>query len=144
MSDRSSWKTPWTPTARMDLDIDIPRDVRAPALARTAVKALKDHLDTDVLADTVLLVSELVSNSVKYGAGIVGLRVRTRGTRQVIVEVLDEGDGFEKRFRRTSRFEAGGFGLRLVDRIASSWGVHDGAAHVWFEIDRSADLAAAA
>ena len=128
----------------MDLDLDIARDPTAPARARQAVGTLKGHLDKDVLADTVLLVSELVSNSVKYGDGTIGLRVRTHANRQVLVEVLDEGDGFERRFRRVSEYEAGGLGLRLVDRLANDWGVHDGAAHIWFEIDRSADFVAAA
>jgi two-component sensor histidine kinase len=128
----------------MDLDLDIARDLTAPAQARQAVGTLKDHLDKDVLSDTVLLVSELVSNSVKYGDGIIGLRVRTHAARQVLVEVLDEGGGFERRFRRTSEFEVGGFGLRLVDRLANTWGIRDGTAHIWFEIDRSADFAAAA
>jgi two-component sensor histidine kinase len=105
------------------------------------VRGLRDRLDPDVLSDVTLLVSELVSNSVKYGKGMVGLRVRVRSSRQVLVEVVDDGNGFDPSARRSSRFEPGGFGLKLVDAIASRWGVRDGHTHVWFEIDRSADLA---
>jgi two-component sensor histidine kinase len=128
----------------MDLDLDIARDLTAPAQARHAVAALKDHLDADVVSDVVLLVSELVSNSVKYGDGTIGVRVRTLGRRRVLVEVTDEGGGFERRFRPTSRFEGGGYGLRLVDRLSDDWGVHEDRAHIWFEIDRSDDFAAVA
>jgi two-component sensor histidine kinase len=128
----------------MDLDVDIARDLTAPARARRAIATLASRLDADVLRDTTLLVSELISNAVKYGVGAILLRVRTRGPRHVRVEVLDEGGGFSPSVRRASRFEPGGFGFRLVDEIASRWGVHDGSAHVWFEIDRSADLVAAA
>jgi two-component sensor histidine kinase len=128
----------------MDLDIDIPRDMSAPAMARAAVRALSGTLDGDVLSDTTLLVSELISNSVKYGEGAIELRVRTRGTHHVLVEVLDEGDGFAPGERRRSRFESGGFGLQLVEQLSSSWGIHAAKTHVWFEIDRSADLAAVA
>jgi two-component sensor histidine kinase len=128
----------------MDLDIDIPRDPSAPAAARAAVRGLSGTLDADVLADTTLLVSELVSNSVKYGEGAVQLRVRTRGTHHVRVEVLDDGDGFAPGERRRSRFASGGFGLKLVEQLSSSWGIHTARTHVWFEIDRSADLAAVA
>ena len=128
----------------MDLDIDIPRDTSAPATARAAVRALSGTLDPDVLNDTTLLVSELVSNSVKYGEGTIQLRVRTRGTHQVLVEVLDEGEGFAPGERRRSRFESGGFGLKLVEELSSSWGIHAARTHVWFQIDRSADLAAVA
>jgi signal transduction histidine kinase len=128
----------------MDLDLDMARDLSAPAQARKAITGLGGHVDGDVLNDAVLLVSELVSNSVKYGEGDILLRARTRGPRQVLVEVVDDGGGFSPQIRRPSRFQASGYGLHLVDELASSWGVHPGTAHVWFEIDRSADLAAAA
>jgi signal transduction histidine kinase len=128
----------------MDLDLDMARDLSAPAQARKAITGLGGHVDGDVLNDAVLLVSELVSNSVKYGKGDILLRARTRGPRQVLVEVVDDGGGFSPQIRRPSRFQASGYGLHLVDELASSWGVHPGTAHVWFEIDRSADLAAAA
>jgi two-component sensor histidine kinase len=128
----------------MDLDIDIPRDTSAPATARAAVRALSGTLNRDVLADTTLLVSELVSNSVKYGEGSIQLRVRARGTHRVLVEVLDGGEGFAPGERRRSRFESGGFGLKLVEELSSSWGLHAAKTHVWFEIDRSADFAAVA
>jgi two-component sensor histidine kinase len=128
----------------MDIDLEMARDLTAPGQARKAIQALREHIDSDVLGDTVLLVSELVSNSVKYGDGDILMRVRTRGMRQVLVEVVDDGGGFSPQVRRPSRFQASGYGLHLVDGVASSWGVHAGTAHVWFEIDRSADLAAVA
>jgi two-component sensor histidine kinase len=128
----------------MDIDLEMARDLTAPGQARKAIQALREHIDPDVLGDTVLLVSELVSNSVKYGDGDILMRVRTRGTRQVLVEVVDDGGGFSPQVRRPSRFQASGYGLHLVDELASSWGIHAGTAHVWFEIDRSADLAAVA
>jgi two-component sensor histidine kinase len=128
----------------MDLDLDIARDLKGPSQARRAIGSLARDLDAEVLNDTMLLVSELVSNAVKYGTGAIELRVRTRGTHHVLVEVLDEGTGFSPSERTASRFESGGFGFRLVDELTSNWGVHEGSAHVWFEIDRSADLAEAA
>jgi two-component sensor histidine kinase len=130
--------------AHMVLDLDIARDVHAPSQARRAVRSLRGELDADVLADTVLLVSELVTNSVKYGAGSILLRLRTRGARQVAVDVQDAGASFDPAIRHWPRMAPGGFGLRLVDEIASRWGIRDDSAHVWFEIDRSADLAVAA
>ena len=128
----------------MDLELDIARDTAAPARARATVRTLSAALDRDVLADATLLVSELVSNAVKYGKGRIRMRVRARGSRHVLVEVLDEGRGFVPPTGERSRPEPGGFGLRLVDRIATSWGIHDATAHVWFVIERSANLAAVA
>jgi two-component sensor histidine kinase len=129
----------------MDLDLDIARDLTAPAQARKALARLRGRLDPGVLNDATLLVSELISNSVKYGAGeTVTLRIRMRGSHHLLVEVLDEGSGFAPTLKRPNRFTGGGFGLHLVDELASTWGVHPGTAHVWFEIDRSDDLAAVA
>jgi signal transduction histidine kinase len=144
MRDRSPGRTPCKAFPRMDLDLDIARDLRAPAQARRAITPLGDRLDPEVLADTRLVVSELVSNAVKYGVGEILLRVRTRGTHHVLIEVVDDGDGFSPVVRTASRFGPAGFGLKLVDELASRWGVHEGTAHVWCEIDRSADLAEAA
>jgi hypothetical protein len=30
----------------------------------------------------------------------------------------------------------GGWGLSIVDALASRWGVHEGTTHVWFELER--------
>jgi two-component sensor histidine kinase len=128
----------------MVIDLDIARDVDAPSEARRAVRSLRGELDADVLADTILLVSELVTNSVKYGAGPILMRLRTGGARRVAVDVHDRGASFDPAVRHRPRATPGGFGLRLVDELASRWGIRDDRAHVWFEIDRSADLAVAA
>jgi len=50
----------------MDLDLHMAPDLTAPAQARKAITGLRGHVDGDVLSDTVLLVSELVSNSVRH------------------------------------------------------------------------------
>ena len=128
----------------MDLELDMAREDSAPARARAAVKKLSAALDRDVLSDATLLVSELVSNAVKYGKGRIRLRVRARGSRHVLVEVLDEGRGFALPRRERGRHEPGGLGLALVDRLATSWGVYDATTRVWFVIDRSAHLATVA
>jgi two-component sensor histidine kinase len=128
----------------MDLELNMARGTSAPAEARSAVRALRPDLDADIISDATLLVSELVSNAVKYGEGRIQLRVRTRGTRHVLVEVLDEGVGFVPSADRRTRFPSGGFGLKLVDRIATSWGVQAARTLVWFVIDRPAGLAAVA
>jgi hypothetical protein len=53
------------------------------------------------------------------------------------VEVSNPGAGFEIR-PPSPREEPGGFGLTIVDRIATRWGVEDDAGTcVWFELDRA-------
>ena len=119
------------------LSIDIPSDTRAPYRARRAVERLRSTVDPDVLADVKLLVSELITNSVKYGGkGAVTLNVEAPTHRRVRAEVVDQGVGFVPVERDRPVTEAGGWGLHLVQTLTNRWGVHEGSTHVWFEIDR--------
>ncbi len=121
----------------MRLDVDIARDARAPLRARRAVERLGDAIAGDVRPDVMLLVSELVTNSVKYGDdGPLRLQISARTPRQVRVEVVDQGDGFTPSARDRPLGEPGGWGLHLVETVADRWGVYEGSTHVWFEIDR--------
>jgi anti-sigma regulatory factor (Ser/Thr protein kinase) len=121
----------------MILDVDIPRDSKAPWHARRAVERLGDEIDPEVQSDVELLVSELVTNSVKYGEhGALRLQIESRGPRTLRVEVVDQGGGFEPKARDRSVDEPGGWGLHLVEALTDRWGVYEGSTHVWFEIDR--------
>jgi anti-sigma regulatory factor (Ser/Thr protein kinase) len=116
---------------------DIDRDLTAPANARRAVEAFGANLDPAVVPDVKLLVSELISNSVKYGReGQVQLIMRSEGPDHVHVEVVDQGVGFVPAARDRPKTEPGGWGLHLVEALTKRWGVHEGSTHVWFEIDR--------
>jgi anti-sigma regulatory factor (Ser/Thr protein kinase) len=121
----------------MTIVVDIPRDPRAPANARRAVDGLSGRVAEDVIPDVKLLVSELITNSVKYGGtGEVDLIVRSEDREHVYVEVVDQGVGFVPTARDRPTTEAGGWGLHLVETLTERWGVREGSTHVWFEIDR--------
>jgi anti-sigma regulatory factor (Ser/Thr protein kinase) len=112
----------------------------AAAWARNALFALEQRVDEAVMADVRLLVSELVTNSVRHSdmapGDTVGLDV-TLDAGTIRVEVTDTGTGFEPRPRKRGQSKAGGWGLFLVDRLADRWGVaRNHFTHVWFEIDR--------
>lgn len=125
-------------------EVDIQRDRTAPATARRAVERLADRLHPDVVPDVKLLVSEIVTNSVKYGGeGDVKLLLRTEDPRHVHIEVVDQGSGFVPVTRTRPMTDVGGWGLHLVEELAERWGVHEGSTHVWFEIDRRDERAAA-
>jgi anti-sigma regulatory factor (Ser/Thr protein kinase) len=116
---------------------DIDRDLTAPANARRAVEAFGERLDPALIPDVRLLVSELISNSVKYGGeGQVQLILRSEDPGHVHVEVVDQGVGFVPAARDRPTSEPGGWGLHLVEALTERWGVHEGSTHVWFEIDR--------
>lgn len=125
------------------LTVDIHRDLRAPASARRAVEALSGRVADDLLADVQLLVSELITNSVKYGSrDIVTLKIEVDSEHKLRVEVIDEGSGFVPVARTRPVTQAGGWGLHLVQSLSSRWGVREGLTHVWFEMDREEQAAA--
>ncbi|HEU4656145.1 MAG TPA: ATP-binding protein [Capillimicrobium sp.] len=118
-----------------NLIVDIPRTTRAPREARAALERLP-AIDPSVLPDAKLLVSELITNSVKYGGdGPVRLVIRCETSGRLRVEVVDRGAGFVPTRRDRPKTEVGGWGLHLVETLSDDWGVYEGSTHVWFEMD---------
>lgn len=109
--------------------------------ARKALDALDELVSAQTLDDLRLLVSELVTNSVRH-AGLaqsqsIELRVKLLPDA-VRVEVNDEGSGFQPTPRTAQSDEQSGWGLYLVSRLADRWGVtSDGVTRVWFELERN-------
>jgi anti-sigma regulatory factor (Ser/Thr protein kinase) len=106
-----------------------------PESATRARRAVVQHGLEEGLEHTVtLLVTEVVANSIRHAAGTGELHVAaTLEPGYVRVEVLDTGPGFDPEIRH----ETQGYGLRLVDKLATRWGVERGRGTlVWFEVDR--------
>ncbi len=121
--------------------IDVPRDTLAPRRARAALDDL-DGIDPSIVPDAKLLVSELVTNSLKYGGGgPVRIVLSSAGSGRLRCEVVDDGPGFAPSARATDRplTDVGGWGLHLVDRLADDWGVSPAPTHVWFELAPAAE-----
>jgi anti-sigma regulatory factor (Ser/Thr protein kinase) len=117
-------------------ELALARASSAPAAAREWLSlSFGDHLERDELDQAKLLVSELVSNSVMHGRGEIVVRAQLDEER-LLVEVTDEGSGFEREIRARDFDRVGGWGLMIVDAVASRWGVHEGTTHVWFELER--------
>jgi anti-sigma regulatory factor (Ser/Thr protein kinase) len=128
------------------LDLELHPRAEAAAHARQSVDDLGEDLDPEVLEALRLLVSELVSNSVRHGdlsaSDRIRLQLAARDDR-IRVEVTDPGEGFAPPppGQDPPPDSPSGWGLYLVDRIADRWGiVGDGTTTVWFELPRSADL----
>jgi len=107
--------------------------------ARHAVDGLDTALDDETVATVRLLVSELVTNSVRHGrpdeSGHIELSLSA--TRDSVrVEVADVGAGFTPRPRVEGQDEASGWGLHLVDALSHRWGTErERGMLIWFEID---------
>jgi anti-sigma regulatory factor (Ser/Thr protein kinase) len=122
-----------------DVSIQLEAGPSAAAIARNALVPIEAQVDEDLMADVRLLVSELVTNSVRHAdvppPALVSLDV-SLDARKIHVEVRDSGSGFEPRRRRPGQSKAGGWGLYLVERLADRWGVmRNTVTRVWFEID---------
>lgn len=113
--------------------------------ARHALDALYGELGDELHGTAALLVSELVTNSVKYSKasnGVIELMAYLT-PRVVRVEISDDGGGFEPRPLAHGDAE-GGRGLDLLHELADRWGRPTGLrASVWFELDRAAASSAA-
>jgi anti-sigma regulatory factor (Ser/Thr protein kinase) len=112
----------------------------AASAARRVLSALERHLQTRLLEDVRLLVSELVTNSIRHGGVGPGESVALEvgvGTDKVSVAVTDLGPGFIGRSHSHDGDQPGGWGLYMVETVADRWGVETGdETRVWFEIDR--------
>jgi anti-sigma regulatory factor (Ser/Thr protein kinase) len=111
----------------------------AAAEAREAISTLRADLDPPLLETLRLLVTELVTNSVRHtDVSKITLRVAI-GKGAVLTEVTDEGPGFDPEALDGAGSDTCGWGLFLVQRLAQSWGVKDDGAskRVWFELRRA-------
>ena len=117
----------------LSLTLALEREIDAPARARTMIRGLKPLLGAERTEDATLLVSELVTNAVKYGSGPVQLHVEADDDLRSRFTISDAGGGDTPALRETGGKRSGGYGLHLVDRIADDWGVTHASMHVWFE-----------
>jgi anti-sigma regulatory factor (Ser/Thr protein kinase) len=110
----------------------------AAAKARRALARLRGDLDPPLMETLRLLVTELVTNSVKHtGAHTVELTVQV-GSSTVWTEVTDAGPGFDPAATGSPHRDHTGWGLFLVERLAERWGVagNGRGTNVWFELQR--------
>ena len=110
----------------------------AAARARRALSKLRADVDPPLMETLRLLVTELVSNSVRHArADTVVLKVLV-GRTVVLTEVTDEGPGFDPADAGEPGTDDSGWGLFLVERLAHRWGVTQqaDATKVWFELRR--------
>jgi anti-sigma regulatory factor (Ser/Thr protein kinase) len=121
----------------------IPIGMNAPSLARSVIAQwLANHVAPSVLETALLLVSELVSNSVRHSGVPEG--------EDVVVRVRLWQDGFRLEVENPGRsgviapkapdvLRGGGMGLQLVQTLSERWGVTraaEGPTCVWAQLPR--------
>jgi serine/threonine-protein kinase RsbW len=126
-------------------EVAIPLGVLAPGVARHAVADwLADQVAPSVLETALLLVTELVTNSVRHSGVPEGDDVVVRvdlwrdGCR---LEVEDPGRGGAIALQPQDPRNGGGMGLNLVQMLSERWGVvraAGGPTRVWAQLPRAA------
>lgn len=106
---------------------------------RHALDRLEGAIDAERLSELRLLVTELLTNSVRHGASrewiTLDVEICANAVRAV---VTDQGRGFvPDPSPRPHPDRPGGWGLCLVDHLADRWGVERRrGTSVWFELQR--------
>ena len=126
-----------TGDSRRAWHLTLPMARQAPGLAREATREVLTSWQVAHLAEPALLiVSELVTNSVKHSQGsLLLLQMRATGTG-IRIEVHDADPRWPQPCAPTALDESG-FGLVLVNALADKWGVCDNATGkaVWVELE---------
>lgn len=112
-----------------------PADPRSvPAARRFATEALRD-VPHDLRESAELMVSELATNGVRHARTSFQLEIR-RTPAEIRIEVTDRGGGAPA-MRSPTPDEPTGRGLRIVDLLATRWGIVNlagGGKTVWFTL----------
>ncbi|MHC5905817.1 ATP-binding protein [Streptomyces sp. S6] len=115
-----------------------PADPGAVRAARAVVRGKLRGWRLESLSDVaVLLVSELVTNSLRHATGPIGLRlVRPAGLGDVLVVEVSDPLPDPPRERAPRPEDESGRGLQLLASASSRWGTRPDAAGktVWFEL----------
>jgi anti-sigma regulatory factor (Ser/Thr protein kinase) len=122
----------------------VPHHARGARQARHRIAGeLAGSISSELLADAVAVVAELVGNAIRHARPLPGdvirvaWRVRASGERQLLeVRVTDGGAPEEPRQRSVGPDSVDGRGLTIVDALADRWGVErDGLGQsVWAEL----------
>jgi anti-sigma regulatory factor (Ser/Thr protein kinase) len=116
---------------------NFPAEPDAVRIARRSVRETlaRWHFDGEFGDVAVLLVRELVTNSLHHASGPIGVRVARLNPATLRVEVSDPHPD-APRVRRAGPDDESGRGIRLVACSAQRWGTRRGRSGktVWFEL----------
>jgi anti-sigma regulatory factor (Ser/Thr protein kinase) len=126
------------------VEVRLALDAQAPAAARSVVAdCLGRGVAESEVDDARLLVTELVTNSLRHSGASAGDHVVVRVELKpglLRIEVEDSGRGGMIAPRSADMESTGGFGLNLVQALSERWGVERvaiGGTRVWAQLARA-------
>lgn len=127
----------------MELHLPLPKAPQAPGLARRELRrALAEWGITERIDDAMLVVSELATNAVRYGAEPIELHATFAD--QTLVIAVQDGHPSDLPYPKVlTETEPNGRGMHLVSAASSRWGWDrtDASKVVWAEIVLTAEHA---
>jgi anti-sigma regulatory factor (Ser/Thr protein kinase) len=116
----------------------LPAKAVAPSIARGTLDPLSRQLSEDTYFTVQLLVTELITNSLRHAEfgedDAIDIRIEANG-HKTHVAVCDPGGGSQPKLLEQDLESTGGRGLFLVDAMADAWGVRtNDRTCVWFEL----------
>lgn len=120
----------------MQLHLPLPGGPESAGMARAAVrKTIADWNLAEPLDDAVLIVSELVTNAFRYGAGPLVLHLTVKDG-YLVLGVQDNEPASTPSPKDVPDTQPDGRGLKLISAIASQWGWDhaNGQKIVWAQI----------
>ena len=100
---------------------ELPRDSTAPAQGRWHVRGVTSN-DREAV-DAELVVTELITNAWKHGAGDLPITLRVEVRDDALhLEVCGESASDPVSSQQTAGSDSGGRGLMMIDGLADSWG----------------------
>lgn len=122
----------------MAIKFEVDNSLLAAREARRRLRSLREWLQDETLDTVELLVSEVVTNSIRHAAIPPGGKIALRAKRLpegLLIEVSNPGARFAKPVASSPR-HGSGWGLFLLDQLAKSWGIRHkrGLTTVWFAV----------
>jgi anti-sigma regulatory factor (Ser/Thr protein kinase) len=130
----------YDPAQAQTISFEVPGGAQAPRHARSVMLSHLRHIDRTVASDAELIISELVTNSVRH-AGVGSDQLVTVDlvllNEHLRITVTDPGCDLVPRLITPVPAGFGGYGLRLVEQLSTAWGVGRdavGATQVWCDL----------
>ena len=125
--------------ATLRAQFELPPSPESAGAGRRAVFQVLSSWDVppETVDDTVLIVSELVTNAVIHAPAEPPLGLELSVDQGVLRVALSDASPEHPRLRSPSGQDEGGRGIGILDSLASRWGViaRRGGKALWFEID---------
>lgn len=104
--------------------MNLPGDLSSSAYARESIRlTLGEWGMVDLLDETEIIASELVTNAVRHGAGPITLHLAAPADRSSLRVGVHDSDGTRVPLPRSaSPRDTGGRGMQLIDSLAARWG----------------------